>query len=358
MKRNKGTTMRMLFIGGTGIISSAVSPLVVSRGHDLTLINRGTSLKAEAPAGAHVIVADVNHTESFRAAIRADVAANDEYDVVVQWIGYDADHVSRDIETFAGMTRQYVFISSASAYETPPGFYIAREGSTPLANPYWQYSRDKAESEARLQSAYRETGFPFTVVRPSHTYGYSDIPAAINSWTHPWTVVDRMKRGVPILVPGDGTSLWTLTDHRDFAHAFAGLLGNHEAIGEAFHITSDDVMSWNQIHAYIASAAGLDPERVYEQTVFVPTDLLVRFNRDAFEGPIKGDKANAAIFDNAKVRSLVPDYRPQHRFQDAIHESIAWFMAKPERRSIDTEANALYDDVSARFLRGVGAMFS
>jgi nucleoside-diphosphate-sugar epimerase len=358
MKRNKGTTMRMLFIGGTGIISSAVSPLVVSRGHDLTLINRGTSLKAEAPAGAHVIVADVNHTESFRAAIRADVAANDEYDVVVQWIGYDADHVSRDIETFAGMTRQYVFISSASAYETPPGFYIAREGSTPLANPYWQYSRDKAESEARLQSAYRETGFPFTVVRPSHTYGYSDIPAAINSWTHPWTVVDRMKRGVPILVPGDGTSLWTLTDHRDFAHAFAGLLGNHEAIGEAFHITSDDVMSWNQIHAYIASAAGLDPERVYEQTVFVPTDLLVRFNRDAFEGPIKGDKANAGVFDNAKLRSLVPDYRPQHRFKDAIHKSIAWFMAKPERRSIDTEANALYDDVSARFLRGVEAMFS
>ena len=350
--------MRMLFIGGTGLISSAVSPLVVAQGHDLTLINRGTSLKADAPQGAHVIVADVNDTASFRAAIKSDVAANGHYDAVVQWIGFDPDHISRDIETFAGITRQYVFISSASAYETPPGFYIARESSTPLANPYWQYSRDKAESEARLQRAHRETGFPFTVVRPSHTYAHCDIPAAINSWTHPWTVVDRMKRGVPILVPGDGSSLWTLTDHRDFAHAFAGLLGNDKAIGEAFHITSDDVMTWNQIHAFIASAAGLDPGRIYEQTVFVPTDLLVRFNKDAFEGPIKGDKANAAIFDNAKVRSLVPDYRPQHRFEEAIHESIAWFMEKPERRSIDTEANALYDDVSARFLRGVGAMFS
>ncbi len=350
--------MRVLFVGGTGLISSAVSPLLVSRGHNLTLINRGTSFKADAPEGAHTIRADVNDTEAFRAAITADVRAHGEYDSVVQWIGFDPDHIGRDIDTFAGITGQYVFISSASAYETPPGFYITREDSTPLANPYWQYSRDKAASENRLRAAYTETGFPFTVVRPSHTYARFDIPAAINSWTYPWTIVDRMQRGAPILVHGDGTSLWTLTDHRDFAHAFAGLVGNDKAIGEEFHITSDDVLTWNQIHSFIASAAGLDPERVHEQSLCIPTDLLVRFDKEAFEGPIKGDKGNAAIFDNSKVRSLVPDYSPQLRFEDTIHESIAWFMESPERRKVDAQANALYDDISARFLRGVGIMFS
>ena len=350
--------MRVLFIGGTGLISSAASPLVVSRGHDLTLINRGTSPKASAPEGSRSIVADVHDTEAFRAAIRADVAAHGEYDSVVQWIGFDPDHISDDIETFAGITRQYVFISSASAYETPPGFYITREDSTPLTNPYWQYSRDKAESETRLRIAHAETGFPFTVVRPSHTYAHCDIPAAINSWTHPWTVVDRMKRGAPILIHGDGTSLWTLTDHRDFAFALVGLLGNEKAIADEVHITSDDVLSWNQIYESIAGAAGLDPERVYEQTLFVPTDLLARFNKDAFEGPLKGDKANAAIFDNSKVRALVPDYVSRHRFQEGIHESIAWFLEKPERQTVDAEANALYDDVATRFTRGVAAMFS
>lgn len=349
--------MRVLFVGGTGMISSAVSPLVVSRGHDLTLINRGTSVKADAPEGARAIVADAHDTEAFRAAIKADVAAHGEYDSVVQWIGFDPDHISDDIETFAGMTKQYVFISSASAYETPPGFYITREDTTALTNPYWPYSRDKAESETRLRIAYAETGFPYTVVRPSHTYAQCDIPAAINSWTHPWTVVDRMKRGVPTLLHGDGGGLWTLTDHRDFAQALVGLLGNEKAIAEEFHITSDDVLNWNQIHGFIAGAAGLDPEQVYEQTVFIPTDLLTRFNKDAFEGPIKGDKANAAIFDNSKVRSLVPSYRPQHRFEDSIHEAILWFMEKPERRTVDAAANALYDDVAARFTRGVAEMF-
>lgn len=350
--------MRVLFIGGTGLISSAVSPLVVSQGHDLTLVTRGTSRKADAPEGARTLCADAHDTEAFSAAIMADVRAHGEYDSVVQWIGFDPDHVSKDIETFAGITRQYVFISSASAYETPPDFYITKEDSTPLSNPFWQYSRDKAECEARLRIAHALTGFPFTVVRPSHTYARIDIPAAINSWTHPWTVVDRMQRGAPTLIPGDGSSLWTLTDHRDFAQAFVGLLGNAGAIADEFHITSDDVLTWNQIHSLIASAAGLDAERVREQTVFVPTDLLVRFDRDAFEGPLKGDKSHCAVFDNAKVRGLVPGYTPRYRFTDTVHESIAWFMERPERRSIDPAANALYDDVSARFLRGVETMFS
>lgn len=350
--------MRVMFIGGTGLISSAVSPLVVERGHDLTLATRGTSAKADVPEGARSLVVDVHDTAALRAALAEDVAAHGEYDAVVQWIGFSPDHVSTDIDTFDGLTRQYVFISSASAYQTPPTDFMVREDTTPLHNPYWQYSRDKAEAERRLLEAHAERGFPATIVRPSHTYGRQDFPMAITSWTHPWTIVDRIQRGAPVLLHGDGTSLWTLTDHRDFARAFVGLLGHPGAIGEAFHITSDDVLSWNQIHEYVAQAAGVPAERLREQTVYVPTDLLVRFDRDAFEGPIKGDKANAGIFDNSKVRALVPGSEPQHRFADSVHESIEWFMADPARRGIDDAANALWDSIIERYRRGVDAMFT
>lgn len=350
--------MRVLFIGGTGLISSAVSPLVVERGHQLTLVNRGMSAKADAPHGASTIVADVHDTDAFRSAIKADVASHGRYDVVVQWIGFSPDHISDDIETFDGITDQYVFISSASAYATPPEHYIVREDSTPLYNPFWQYSRDKAESERRLRAAREQRGFPYTVVRPSHTYGYADVPMAINSWVHPWTMVDRLKNGQPVLMPGDGSSLWTLTDHRDFAYAFAGLLGHEGAIGEEFHITSDDVLSWNQIHQMVAAAVGVSAEQLHDQTLFIPSELLARFDAEAFEGPLLGDKANAGIFDNSKVRSLVPDYTPQHRFEDSIHESIVWFMERPERRAIDTDAAALWDHVAQRYSRGVDTMFS
>jgi len=350
--------VRVLFIGGTGLISSAASPLVVERGHDLTLVTRGTSAKAAVPAGAAAIVTDVHDTEAFRAAIKADVAARGRYDVVVQWIGFSPDHISDDIETFDGITDQYVFISSASAYATPPQHYIVREDSTPLHNPFWQYSRDKAEAERRLRVAHGERGFPFTVVRPSHTYGYADVPMAINSWVHPWTMVDRIKTGQKILMPGDGSSLWTLTDHRDFAYAFVGLLGQQRAIREEFHITSDDVLSWNQVHEIVAGAVGVTPEQLHDQTLFIPSQLLARFDREAFEGPLLGDKANAGIFDNSKVRSIVPDYVPQHRFEQSIHESIVWFMGRPERRAIDTAAAALWDHVAERYSRGVEAMFS
>ncbi|MCB2413045.1 NAD-dependent epimerase/dehydratase family protein [Demequina sp. TTPB684] len=349
--------MRVLFLGGTGLISSAVSPLVVERGHQLTLVTRGTSAKAGVPAGASTIVVDIHDTEEFRAAIKRDVAKNGRYDVVVQWIGFSPDHVSDDIDTFDGITDQYVFISSASAYATPPEHYIVREDSTPLYNPYWQYSRDKAEAERRLRVAYGERGFPFTVVRPSHTYGYADVPMAINSWVHPWTMVDRLLNGKTIITPGDGSSLWTLTDHRDFAYAFTGLLGHQGAIGEEFHITSDDVLSWNQVHAIVAGAVGVGPEQLHDQTLFIPSELLARFDREAFEGPLLGDKAHAGIFDNSKVRSLVPDYAPQHHFEQSIHESIAWFMDDPARRTIDSDADALWDTVSERYLRGVDAMF-
>jgi nucleoside-diphosphate-sugar epimerase len=350
--------MRVLFIGGTGLISSACSPLAVERGMDLTLANRGTSAKATPPPGARHLQVDIHDVDAFRAALADDVAEHGLYDAVVQWIGFAPSHIATDVETFAQITDQYVFISSASAYETPPTHYVAREGVTPLRNPHWQYSRDKAECERLLREAGEQSGFPFTIVRPSHTYGYSDVPLAVASWVHPWTAVDRILRGEPFIVPGDGTSLWTLTDHRDFAVGLVGLLGNPAAIGEDFHITSDDVLTWNQIHRYVAVAAGTDLDRFESQQIFIPSTLLARFDGDAFEGPLLGDKTNAGVFDNSKLRAAVPDFDPHHRFEDSVHESIAWFRADPARQSIDHEANALWDSVIERYQRGVVAMFS
>jgi len=345
--------VRVLFIGGTGLISSAASPLAVERGMDLTLVNRGSSIRGVAPEGARVIHADAHDAQALREAVAADVAAHGEYDAVVQWICFTPDHVAADIETFDGLTRQYVFISSASAYETPPSHYVVREDTTPLSNPYWQYSRDKAACEQVLRDAGAATGFPFTIVRPSHTYGYSDIIFGITSWSHPWTIVERLRRGGKVLVHGDGTSLWTVTDHRDFAVGLVGLLGNPAAIGEDFHITGDDVLSWNQIHGYVADAAGVSRDALEAQTVYVPTEVLIRFDRDAFEGPIKGDKMNAGVFDTSKLRSAVPDFDTRHWFRDTIHESVAWFEADEARRSIDADAEALWDSITDRYTRAI-----
>ncbi len=349
--------MRTLFIGGTGLISSAVSPLLVERGHDLTLVTRGSSLKASVPQGARALTADVHHAAEFAAVIAADVAAHGAYDAVVQWIAFSPDEVARDAEIFAGIAGQYVLISSASAYQTPPRHYVTSE-RTPLDNPFWEYSRNKASAEARLREESAARGLQFTIVRPSHTYGYSDLPAAITSWTHPWTWAQRLIDGGPVLMHGDGTSLWTLTDHRDFAVGLAGLLGNPGALGEDFTVTSDDVLAWNQIHEHLAAALGVDAGRLAEQTVHIPTELLVRFDREAFEGPLQGDKANAAIFDTSKLRALVPDVATRHRFEDAIHESVAWFRADDSRRGIDAAAAAQWDDIAHRYRRGVESMFA
>jgi len=345
--------VRVLFIGGTGLISSASSPLVVERGMDLTLVNRGSSIRGTAPEGARVIHADARDAVALREAVAADVAAHGEYDAVVQWICFTPDHLAADIETFAGLTRQYVFISSASAYETPPSHYIVREDTTPLSNPYWQYSRDKAACEQLLREAGATRDFPFTIVRPSHTYGYSDIIFGITSWSHPWTIVERLRRGDKVLVHGDGTSLWTVTDHRDFAVGLVGLLGNPAALGQDFHITGDDVLAWNQIHGYVADAIGVSRDALEAQTVYVPTEVLIRFDRDAFEGPLKGDKMNAAVFDTSKLRAAVPDFDTRHWFRDTIHESVTWFEADEARRTIDAEAEAQWDSIADRYTRAI-----
>lgn len=345
--------MRVLFIGGTGLISSAVSPLAIERGIDLTLVTRGQSARSAVPDGARAITADARDPETLRAAVREDVAAHGRYDAVVQWICFDTDHLAEDIETFSGITDQYVFISSASAYETPPSHYVVTEAGTPLSNPYWEYSRNKAACEQLLRDAGARGDLPFTIVRPSHTYGYSEIIVAVPSWDHPWTVADRLRTGRPIIVPGDGTALWTVTDHRDFAVGLVGLLGNPRAIGEDFHITGDDVLTWNQIHGYVADALGVSRDALAALSVHIPTETLVRFGKDEFEGPLLGDKYNPAVFDTSKLRAAVPDFATRHYFRDSIHESIAWFEADPSRRTIDDKANVRWDRIIAAYTAAV-----
>ncbi len=345
--------MRVLFIGGTGLISSAVSPLAIERGIDLTLVTRGQSARGVVPEGARTLTVDARDATALRAAVTEDVASHGRYDAVVQWICFDTEHLQADIETFKGVTDQYVFISSASAYETPPSHYIVTEAGTPLSNPYWQYSRDKAACEQLLREAGERGDLPFTIVRPSHTYGYSEIIVAVQSWSHPWTVADRLRSGRSIIVPGDGTSLWTVTDHRDFAVGLVGLLGHPQAIGEDFHITGDDVLTWNQIHGYVADALGVSREALAAQSVHIPTTTLARFDRDEFEGPLLGDKSNPAVFDTTKLRSVVPDFATRHRFRDAIHESVAWFDTDESRRSIDAGANARWDRIIEAYTAAV-----
>lgn len=335
--------MKLLFIGGTGLISEAVSRLVVSRGHELYLFNRG--LRSDrVPEGAKVIAGDIRD-----AAAAAEALRGHEWDVVVDWIAYTPDHVRTDIELFRGRTKQYMFISSASAYQKPLQHYIITE-STPLENPYWQYSRDKIACERLLMDEYRASGFPVTIVRPSFTYGDTMIPAAINSWEKPWSLVDRMRRGKPILVHGDGLSLWTMTHNTDFAVGFAGLLGRTEAIGEAFHITSDEVLTWNQIYEAIGRAAGAEPKLVH-----IASDFIISHQPD-LEGGLLGDKAVSAVFDNAKIRALVPEFKPRVPFAEGIGRTIAWFEARPERCAVDDEWNAMCDRIIAAHegARGTG----
>jgi nucleoside-diphosphate-sugar epimerase len=322
--------MKLLFIGGTGVISQAVSRLVVAQGHELYLFNRGNR-RDLVPEGAKVIEGDVRDAATADEALRGH-----EWDAVVNWIVFTPEQAKADIERFRGKTRQYVFISSASAYRKPPRHYIITE-STPLENPHWSYSRDKIACEKLLMEEFRASGFPVTIVRPSHTYGDTMIPTAINSRTKPWSIVDRMRRGKPVIVHGDGTSLWTVTHNTDFAVGFAGLLGRPEAIGEAYHITSDEVLTWNQIYDAIGRAAGVQPKLVH-----IASDFIVS-HWPEMEGTLLGDKAASAVFDNAKVRALVPEFRPKVPFAEGIRRTIAWFEASADRRASDEGWNARCD---------------
>ena len=322
--------MRALFIGGTGLISAAVSRLAVARGIELTLLNRGR--RGEFfPPGAHQITVDNQDPESVHSALRGQ-----DFDVVVDWILFTPKEAARDVELFADRTGQFIFISSASVYQKPPTSHLITE-STPLSNPYWQYSKDKIACEDLFMREFRDQGFPVTIVRPSHTYGPTQIPLAVGSWLHPWTIVDRMRHLRKIVVPGDGTSLWTLTHNSDFAKGFVGLMGNARAIGHSFHITSSEVLTWNQIYNLVGAAAGTRPDLVH-----LASDFIGAFYPEQFSGLI-GDKANCGIFDNTKIRQFVPDFVATVPFSEGIRESVRWFEKHPERCTIDETFNSRCD---------------
>lgn len=325
--------LRVLFIGGTGVISSACTPLAVERGIELTVLNRGASAARPLPDGVELVRADVRDPQSVR-----DALGDREFDAVVDWIAFTPEHVRTDVELFSGRTGQYVFISSASAYQTPPERLPVTE-STPLRNPYWQYSRDKIACEDILVREYREHGFPITIVRPSHTYDRTSIPLDAG-----WTAIERMRAGKPVVVHGDGTALWTLTHHTDFARGFVPLLGNPRVLGEAFHITGDDVLTWDQIARTLARAAGVAEPRI----VHVPSDVLAA--EDPEWGPwLLGDKAHCMVFDTSKLRSVVPDFSTQVRFEQGAREIVEWYDADPARRVVDPRFDALFDRMVERF---------
>jgi nucleoside-diphosphate-sugar epimerase len=322
---------KVLFIGGTGIISSAVSQLAVQKGFDLFLLNRGQSRRTPPPE-ATILHGDIRDPDSVRRAIEGH-----NFDVVVDWIAFTTDHIETDLSLFSGRTGQYIFISSASAYQTPPQYLPVTE-STPLHNPFWQYSRNKIACEERLMRAYREDGFPMTVVRPSHTYDQTLLP-----WTGGYTVVHRMRQGQKVIVHGDGTALWTMTHHKDFAKAFVGLMANSMALGDTFQITSDEWLTWDQIFQMIARAAGTEA-----QIVHVPSDLINHFDPDWGAG-LLGDKAHSMIFDNSKIKRLVPDYVAAIPFEQGAREIMAWYDADPARQSINHDFNATVDRILSAY---------
>jgi nucleoside-diphosphate-sugar epimerase len=327
--------MKVLFIGGTGNISTASSRLAIDKGWDVYLLTRGKSL--HIPKGAHILKADINDIGKVKALL------NDHYfDAVVNWVAFTPKDIDRDYELFKDKTAQYVFISSASCYQKPLSHPVITE-STPLANPFWDYSRQKIACEDELMSLYRNKGFPITIVRPSLTYD-TVIPVPIGGWTE-YTIVDRIKKGKKIIIHGDGSSLWTITHARDFAIGFIGLLGHQQAIGQSFHITSDEILTWNQIYEAVAMAAGKKAEMVY-----IPSDYLGTFD-EQLKGSLLGDKAVSTIFDNSKIRRFVPEFNPVIRFKDGIRETIHWFEQESNRMIIKSETNEFMDRILNAYKR-------
>jgi nucleoside-diphosphate-sugar epimerase len=332
--------MKVLFIGGTGLISSACTDLAIQRNIDLTILNRSVSPKYPPPDGARLLIGDIYASPEFL----KDLLGNQTFDVVVDWIAYTPQDIERDIHLFEGRTSQFVFISSASAYQKPPAHYLITE-DTPLENPYWEYSRNKIACERILGKAFEDHGFPVTIIRPSLTYGPSQIPLCGGSWQHPYTIIDRMKRGQKIIVPGDGSSLWVLNWNGDFAVGLTGLLGRSDAIGESFHITSDEVLTWNQIFLETGRALGVEP-----QLVHVPSDLIAAYNPSAV-GDLIGDKANSSVFDNRKIKRFVPEFECRVSWSEGVRRAIAWHMADPLRQSIDPAMNHTWDTILSGFAR-------
>lgn len=327
--------MKVLLIGGTGTISMAITKLLVQQGHDIYLLNRG-SKDTECPAGVTFMHGDMNNEAEIEKLLEGK-----SFDTVCQFIGFVPAQVERDYRLFKNKTKQYMYISSASAYQKPLSDYRITE-STPLANPYWQYSRDKIACEEYLMRMYREHGFPITIIRPSHTYCEKEIPLGVHGANGSWQVVKRIMEGKPVIIHGDGTSLWTLTHNSDFAKAFVGLIGNIHAIGETYHITSDETVTWNQIYQIIADCLGVELKAYH-----VSSSFLKAVGKYDFEGSLIGDKANSVVFDNAKVKRAVPDYVATVRCDQGIKWAIEYILQHEECQVEDQEFDVWCDRVIA-----------
>ena len=321
--------MKVLFIGGTGFISTSVSRQAIANGLELYLLNRGVR-NVDLP-GSHSLSGDIHQPEEVRAALQGMA-----FDVVVDWIAYTPEDIERDLALFRGRVKQFIFISSASAYQKPPAHYLITE-STPLYNPYWDYSRNKIACEDRLMKAYREENFPATIVRPSLTYA-PNFPIAIGGWGC-YTLADRLKKGRPIIVHGDGSSLWVVTHAEDFGRGFLGLIGNWQAVGHAFHITSDEVLTWNQIYQTIAEALGVEANIVH-----IPSDFIVQIVPQ-MTGSLLGDKAWSAVFDNSKIKTFVPGFQAVIPFREGVRRTLAWFDADESRKRVDETVNEEMDRI-------------
>ena len=323
--------MKVLFIGGTGTISSAITRQLAARGDELYLLNRGNR-NADLPDSVRIIKADIGD--------EADVASKLEgmsFDVVCDFIGFVPAQLERDYRLFSGKTKQFMYISSASAYHKPVREYRITE-ATALANPYWEYSRNKIACEEYLMKMYRENGFPVTIIRPSHTYCERSVPVGVHGDKGSFQVLKRMMEGKPVIMHGDGTSLWTITFNEDFAKAFIGLMGNPHAIGEAFQITSDESVTWNQIHQMIADCLGV-PFKPY----YVASDFLNAVSNYDFEGALIGDKANSVVFDNTKLKRAVPGFVATIRAEEGIRKAVAYMLEHAECQEEDPEFDAWCD---------------
>lgn len=326
--------MKALFIGGTGIISTAITHRLCEMGCDLTLLNRGNN-NEDMPKAAKVIKCNIHDEKEADKLLEGKT-----FDVVADFIAFNTGHLERDYRLFKGKTGQFIFISSASAYQKPPVSPIIDE-STPLINPYWEYSRNKAACEQYLMERFRDDGFPVTIIRPSHTYGDTAVPLALHGDKGPWQVLRRMQQGKPIIVHGDGTSLWAVTHNTDFAKGFIGLKNNPHAIGQAVHITSDERITWNQIHEIVAKHLG-----VKYNPCFVPSTLIAEAGKKYgydFEGALLGDKSNSVIFDNSKLKRLVPDFVATTRFDEGMAKTIPHILSNTELQVEDPSFDEFSD---------------
>ena len=323
--------MKILFIGGTGVISSACSQLCVEKGYELYVLNRGVTSRP-LPDGVTVLKGDIHNREQVK-----DLIKDLTFDVVVDWIAYTPDHIHNDFLLFRDKTSQFIFISTASAYQKSPKSLPVKE-TDPLENPFWDYSYQKILCEKHLLDIYIDYKFPVTIVRPSHTYDKTKIPLHGG-----YTALDRLLKGKQIIIHGDGTSLWTLTHHRDFAKGFVGLLGKSEAIGEAYHITSDELLTWNHICEIIAEAACVKPKIIH-----IPSDFIARFDKEWGDG-LLGDKAHCAIFDNSKIKQINPDFEATIPFTEGAKEIVAWYLQDESRRVINAEKDKTMDHIISTY---------